>query len=148
MKNWKNGENVKIEMRSFGTLYEPPGSQKKCSEELRSRSIDWRGQMVHKTKIKIAQKPKMETKVVVWDAIKSGIELEKMFWGAEIKIYLLVSSKVPLGTQNSQKKRHHNFRFWGRADVIFPTPKFWWFGAPDGPETWNFVLQTQFLLKI
>ena len=35
--------------------------------------------MVHKTKIKIAQKPKMETKVVVWDAIKIGIELEKMF---------------------------------------------------------------------
>ena len=26
---------------SFWTLYEPPGSQKKCSEELRSRSIDW-----------------------------------------------------------------------------------------------------------
>ena len=49
----QNCENVKIEMRSFGTLYEPPGSQKKCSEELRSRSIDWRGQMVHKTKIKI-----------------------------------------------------------------------------------------------
>ena len=53
VKNCKNGENVKIEMRSFGTLYEPPGSQKKCSEELRSRSIDWRGQMVHETKIKI-----------------------------------------------------------------------------------------------
>ena len=46
----------------------------------------------------------METKVVVWDAIKIGIELEKMFWTAENEVYLLVSSKVPLGTQNSQKK--------------------------------------------
>ena len=30
VKNWKNGENGKIEMRPFGTLYEPPGSRKKC----------------------------------------------------------------------------------------------------------------------
>ena len=33
-------------MRSIGTLYEPPGSWKKCSGELRSRSTDWRGQKV------------------------------------------------------------------------------------------------------
>ena len=53
VKNWKNGENGKIEMRAFGTLYEPPGSGIKCSELLRSRSIDWRGQMVHEMKIKM-----------------------------------------------------------------------------------------------
>ena len=52
-QNCKNGENGRIEMSSFGTLYEPSGSHKKCSEELRSRSIDWRGQMAHKTKIKM-----------------------------------------------------------------------------------------------
>ena len=75
----QNCENVKIEMRSFGTLYEPPGSWKKYSEGLSSRSIDWRRQMVHRAKIKMAQKPKMETKVVVWGAIEIGIELEKMF---------------------------------------------------------------------
>ena len=45
----------------------------------------------------------METKVVVWDAIKIGIELEKMFWGAGIEVYLLVSSKVPLGTEKFKK---------------------------------------------
>ena len=44
----------------------------------------------------------METKVVVWDAIKIGIELEKMFSGAEIEENLLVSSKVPPGTENLQ----------------------------------------------
>ena len=45
----------------------------------------------------------METKVVVWDAIKIAIELEKMFWTAENEVYLLVSSKVPSGIQKSQK---------------------------------------------
>ena len=47
----------------------------------------------------------MERKVVVWDAIKIGIELEKMFWGAGIVVYLLVSSKNPPGTQKSEKRR-------------------------------------------
>ena len=46
------------------------------------------------------------------------------------------------------QKGHHNFGFWDRADVIFPTPKFWWFGALNGLKTSNFVLQTQFLSKI
>ena len=46
------------------------------------------------------------------------------------------------------KKGHHNFGFWDRVDVIFPTPKFWWFGALNGLKTSNFVLQTQFLSKI
>ena len=41
----------------------------------------------------------MEIKVVVWGAVKIGIELEKMFWGAEIKGNSLVSSKVPSGTK-------------------------------------------------
>ena len=41
VKNWKNDENGKIEMRPFGTLSEPAGSRKKCSEQLRSRSIGW-----------------------------------------------------------------------------------------------------------
>ena len=35
-----------IQNGPFGTLSEPELSQKKCSEELRSRSIDWRGQKV------------------------------------------------------------------------------------------------------
>ena len=78
-KNNENAKNGRKRMRSFGALSEPELSRKKCSEELRSRSIDWRGQMVHRTKIKIEQKPKLETKVVVWDAIKIGIELKKMF---------------------------------------------------------------------
>ena len=70
VKNWKTVENGKIEMRPFGTLYEPPGSQKKCSEQLRSRSIDWRGQMVHRAKFKIGKKgsrvtngPKIDARV-------------------------------------------------------------------------------------
>ena len=33
--------NWKIQNGPFGTLSEPELSQKKCSEELRSRSIDW-----------------------------------------------------------------------------------------------------------
>ena len=33
--------NGKIQNGPFGTLSEPELSQKKCSEELRSRSIDW-----------------------------------------------------------------------------------------------------------
>ena len=33
-------------MRSFGTLYGPQWSQQKCSEQLRSSSIDWLCQMV------------------------------------------------------------------------------------------------------
>ena len=45
----------------------------------------------------------METKVVVWDAIKIAIELEKMFWTAEIEVYLLVISKGLWGTKKSQK---------------------------------------------
>ncbi len=36
--------NWKMQNGPFGTLSEPELSQKKCSEELRSRSIDWRGQ--------------------------------------------------------------------------------------------------------
>ena len=43
-------------MRSFGALSEPELSKKKCSEELRLRSIDWRGQMVHRAKIKMRKK--------------------------------------------------------------------------------------------
>ena len=46
----------KIQNGSFGTLSEPEWSQKKCSGELRSRSIDWWGQMVHRAKIKIGKK--------------------------------------------------------------------------------------------
>ena len=46
----------------------------------------------------------METKVVVWDAIKIAIELEKMFWTAENEVYLLVSSKVPLWTKKSHPR--------------------------------------------
>ena len=53
VKNWKNGENGKIEMRPFGTLYEPPGSRKKCSEQLRSSSIDGACQMVRMGTIKL-----------------------------------------------------------------------------------------------
>ena len=64
----------------------------------------------------------MKTKVVVWDAIKIGIELEKMFWGAGIEVYLLVSSKVPLGTEKF-KKGHYNFGFSDRAEVILLTQK-------------------------
>ena len=45
-KNWKNDQNGKIEMRPFGTLSEPPRRRKKCCEQLRSSSIDWRCQMV------------------------------------------------------------------------------------------------------
>ena len=65
----------------------------------------------------------METKVVVWDAIKIGIELEKMFWGAGIEVYLLVSSKVSLGTEKF-KTGHYNFGFSDRAEVILLTQKF------------------------
>ena len=53
VKNWKNGENGKIEMRPFGTLYEPPGSQKKCSEQLGLSSIDGSCQMVRTGAIKL-----------------------------------------------------------------------------------------------
>ena len=60
--------------------------------------------MVHRTKIKMVYKPKMETKVVVWDAIKIAIELEKMFWTAENEVYLLVSSKVPLWNKTSHPR--------------------------------------------
>ena len=45
---------------------------------------------------------KMETKVVVWDAIRIGIELEKMFWGAGIKLYPWVSSKGFQVTKNAE----------------------------------------------
>ena len=48
--------NWKIQNGPFGTLSEPELSQKKCSEQLRSRSIDWWRQMVHRTKIKIGKK--------------------------------------------------------------------------------------------
>ena len=51
-KNWKNGENWKIEMMPFGTLSEPPGSRKKCSEELSSISIGGSCQMVRAGTIK------------------------------------------------------------------------------------------------
>ena len=53
VKNWKNSENGKIEMGPFGTLYEPPGSRKKCSKQLRSRSIDRSCQMVCTGTIKL-----------------------------------------------------------------------------------------------
>ena len=49
----KNGENGKIEMRPFGTLSEPPGSRKKCSEQLRLSSIDRSCQMVRTGTIKL-----------------------------------------------------------------------------------------------
>ena len=52
-QNRKNGENGKIEMRPFGTLYEPPGSQKKCSEQLGLSSIDGSCQMVRTGTIKL-----------------------------------------------------------------------------------------------
>ena len=52
-KNWKNGENGKIEMMPFGTLSEPPGSRKKCSEQLRLSSIDRSCQMVRTGTIKL-----------------------------------------------------------------------------------------------
>ena len=45
--------------------------------------------------MKICQKPKMKTKVAVWDAMRIAIKLEKMFWTAEVEVYLLVISKGP-----------------------------------------------------
>ena len=53
VKNWKNGENAKIEKRPFGKLSETPGSRKKCSEQLRSSSIDGSCQMVRTGTIKL-----------------------------------------------------------------------------------------------
>ena len=49
----KNNENAKSEMRLFGALYEPPGSQKKCSEQLGLSSIDGSCQMVRTGAIKL-----------------------------------------------------------------------------------------------
>ena len=40
-------------MRSFGALYEPPGSRRKCSEQLRSSSIDGSCQMVRTGTMKL-----------------------------------------------------------------------------------------------
>ena len=45
----------------------------------------------------------METKVVVWDAIRIAMKPEKMFWGAEIEIYRLVMSKGSQGTGKTLK---------------------------------------------
>ena len=103
--------------------------------------------MVRGTKMKICQKTKIKTSVAVWGAIRTGIKLEKMFWTAEIEVYLLVSLKAPSGTQKSQKKNIIIFGYWDRADVILPTPKFWWFSVPDGFQTSNFVSKNQFSSK-
>ena len=57
-KSWKmpkiekNSKNVKIEMRSFGMLKWSQWSQKLCSEQLRSSSIDGSCQMVRTGTIK------------------------------------------------------------------------------------------------
>ena len=59
--------------------------------------------MMHRTKIKIGQKPKMKTKEVVLDAIRTAMKPEKMFWGAEIEIYRLVMSKGSQGTGKTLK---------------------------------------------
>ena len=59
--------------------------------------------MVYRTKIKIGWKPKMKTKVVVLDAIRTAMKPEKMFWGAEIEIYRLVMSKGSQGTGKTLK---------------------------------------------
>ena len=53
VKSRKNGENAKIEKRPFGRLSEPPESRKKCSEQLRSSSIDGSCQMVRTGAIKL-----------------------------------------------------------------------------------------------
>ena len=58
---------------------------------------------MHRTKIKIGQKPKMKTKEVVWGAIWTATKSEKMFWGAEIEIYRLVMSKGSQGTGKTLK---------------------------------------------
>ena len=59
--------------------------------------------MVYRTKIKMVSKPKMELKVVVWDAIRTAMKPKKMFWGAEIEIYRLVMSKGSQGTGKTLK---------------------------------------------
>ena len=59
--------------------------------------------MVYRTKIEIGWKPKMKTKVVVLDAIRTAMKPEKMFWGAEIEIYRLVMSKGSQGTGKTLK---------------------------------------------
>ena len=48
--------------------------------------------MVHRAKIKMEQKSKMETSQVFLDVIRIGIDLEKVFWTVEIEIYRLVRS--------------------------------------------------------
>ena len=69
-KNNENAKNGRKRMRSFGALSEPELSKKKCSEELGSRSIDWRRQMAHRAKIKMRKKgprvangPKIDARV-------------------------------------------------------------------------------------
>ena len=59
--------------------------------------------MVHRTKIKIGQKPKMKTKEVVWGVIRTAMKPEKMFWTAEIMIYRLVLSNGSQGTGKTSK---------------------------------------------
>ena len=54
--------------------------------------------------------------MVVWDAIKIGIELQKMFWGAGIEIYRVAKSKGPWGPAKLQKKSHHIFGPGERSD--------------------------------
>ena len=52
-EKFKNSKNVKIEMRLFRKLSEPQRSKKKCSEQLRSSSIDGSCQMVRTVAIKL-----------------------------------------------------------------------------------------------
>ena len=55
-KNHDNAKNGRNQIKLFGTLFEPELSQKTCSGQLRSRSIVWWRQMVHRAKIKIGKK--------------------------------------------------------------------------------------------
>ena len=73
-----------------------------------------------------------------WKKCSEVLGSWKIYWWAQ---------KTSRGHLN-HKKGHHNFGFWDRADVILLAPKFWWFGAPEGSESSNFVFKNWFWLKI
>ena len=125
--------NWKIQNGPFGTLYGPQRIQKKCSEQLGSRSIRWRGQMVHRAKIKIGKRSPGQKWTKNWC---------KGF--ARKACFLMVWGRVwPLGARFLLSKYFfcQNFdRFWCSRVVA----KFW-FSVFD---FFDFVIFPKFLVFI
>ena len=86
--------------------------------------------------------------MVVWDAIRTAMKLEKKIWAAEIELYRWVMSNGPYGCKKNAKMVSMFLDFGAEISTRYCWQAILWcFRVRGGSESCNFGPQNSFLVK-